>query len=135
MATNVKRRALLKTIAAGLLGAAAGAMPLVAGARNGDTSPSDPLSRALLTLLPDHVPARAAGRRYLAGDATGSSGAVERCRALLAPYYGEPLLLAAALRRRRAFDFAHRDSVVLDGWVLARCEADLCAALTLLTDA
>ncbi len=46
-----------------------------------------------------------------------------------------PLDAPKYLNNIRIDDFSCGRTVVIDGWVLARCEADLCAALAAVTNA
>jgi hypothetical protein len=48
---------------------------------------------------------------------------------------GDPAVARAALRTQVQQDFARSDTVLLDGWVLARSECRACAALALATGA
>lgn len=76
-------------------------------------------------------PARAIGRRYL------DQAPEERdSRAVRRHLFGDRTMslgeLRADMNRRRADDFACGDTVLIDGWILARTEARLCALAVLL---
>ena len=85
----------------------------------------------LEALLPHMAAARKVGERYLALAPT------ERCtRRLTAALFGALDHPSAAdalphlrqiVETRRQQDFARGDTVILDGWLLARTEARLCA--------
>lgn len=88
------------------------------------------------TLLHDLAGARAIGIRYLA-DAPEERDAAFLTRELFDGIGGVPRTAPqrAAARRviaaRRARDFATGDTVLIDGWILARSEARLCALAAL----
>jgi len=102
------------------LGAAASpwALAVVAGASGAE---------AARRLFRDPAAARAVGRAYLAADPAARSGAERIGRVLTRAWAAGPgrarRTLAAELRRSWRED----EVVVVDGWVLARAEADLCA--------
>lgn len=130
MSADIHRRTVLKIIAA------ASAQGLMWGlfpspARSDEPSRREALRHALREIFPDHRHALSVGRRYLHQDATASLS-LRRVDEWLGPYIHDASRIAAVIRDRRASDFARRDSIVIDGWVLARCEADLCAAMLLL---
>ena len=75
-------------------------------------------------LFKDTESARAVGMSYLAMYPDIAGDAVDRVHSLIIPEH---------LTRQQRDDFTHGRTVVIDGWVLARCEADLCAALVCLT--
>jgi len=91
------------------------------------------LERALAKLFAERDGACTVGYSYLALCPESARGAVERARTLLGPNTHSTIALAEALTRQRQDDFARSETVILEGWVLARCEADLCAALVLLS--
>lgn len=68
------------------------------------------------------------GRRHLAMDA--SAGARGRALAADLAAHGTDAGKQRLAERKKA-DFAVLDLVVVDGWVMARAEADLCAAVHL----
>jgi hypothetical protein len=76
----------------------------------------------------------AVGRRYLDRYPDDSQPAV-LARGLQRAATGDPAAARAALRTQVRQDFARGDTVLLDGWVLARSECRACAALALAADA
>lgn len=87
-------------------------------------------------LLSDLGGARAIGRRYLAlAPQEAAPGLLARCldAETGAGACGEagPERLRRALDEQRRRDFAAGDTVVIDGWILARTEARLCALAAL----
>ncbi len=122
------RRASIKAIAGALclLGFgrnSVGAAPI----GNGDAR----LRALIAALFRDEAAACAVGRRCLAGLAVGEYGALERTRVLLAPISGGAQFRERLARQRRR-EFARGDTAIVNGWVLARSETDLCVALALL---
>lgn len=132
MSWNTTRRGLLAAAGRALVGAfllagAARALwrPTTAGGR-GDWT------RRLVASVREPESAAWVGRRYLAS-APEEADAARLAAALsagLAPDLdGAALRRALAAGRRR--DFAQREIVVLDGWVLSRSELRLCALVAL----
>jgi hypothetical protein len=80
-------------------------------------------------LFSDTENARAVGLGYLATHADMAFDAVNRVE----NFFASALSEQEWLTRQRREDFTQGRTVTVDGWVLARCEADLCAALVLLT--
>jgi hypothetical protein len=118
------RRAFLLALAAGLAHAAAGRLAL---------APPAETARAPLPLLRRHpVSAAAIGARYLRAH-PGESAAVRRlaARSLRAGDGCDGDGRRRALRRACARDFAEGRVVRVDGFVLSRTEARLCAAVLL----
>lgn len=109
--TMMGRRPFLMALAASLF------LPAAAGIRRPD------LAR-LLGWPADS--ARAVGRAYLATAPAEAALAAEALGPLLA---ARPLW--PVLRRRIGEDFTSGDTVMVDGWVLARTEARLCALCAL----
>jgi hypothetical protein len=72
----------------------------------------------------------AIGRRYLNSYPDDALPAV-LARDLRRAGAGDPAAARAALRAQVRQDFEHGDTVLLDGWVLARSECRACAALAL----
>ncbi len=72
----------------------------------------------------------AIGRRYLSRFPDDAMPGV-LARGLGPAGTGDPAAARAALRARVRDDFARGDTVLLDGWVLARSECHACAALAL----
>jgi hypothetical protein len=86
------------------------------------------LSLGIVSLLPDIREAARLGRLVLARDA-GAAAAGEALVAVLEVTGGRnPHGIREAFAERRRADFAMLDTQVVDGWVLARAEAQLCAA-------
>ena len=87
------------------------------------------LARELAALFRSPEPARALGRRILALHPEAGDARRLRARLGAAAAAGD----AGALRERfaelRSRDFARARIVRVDGWVLARCEAEVCALL------
>jgi hypothetical protein len=100
---------------------------------------SDPPSRRLGTLFAHQESARAIGSRYLQAfpdEASGRSLVGRIARGLPG---GEEAIrtsgdddLRVLLARRSMQDFAEGRTVELDGWILARTEARLCALSSIL---
>ena len=84
----------------------------------------------LCGLLPDLDAARLIGDRLIEQAATPADPAALLHDTGLDPSWPGDRMLAA-LRERRALDFAAGRTVALDGWILARCEAALCQLLAL----
>ncbi len=135
MSHRPTRRTVLKAFAAIVVqGIGWAAVPASAYARVRAPFPVDPLKHTLQTLFPDGVTASAMAHRYREHYPTMAANALPNVRRLLAPYYGEPKLIARAIKQQRSTDFAQGDSVIINGWVVARCEADLCTAALLFLD-
>ncbi len=100
------------------LAAAYAALPRATLVFETDVSNLGPASPALAAL----------GRSYLA--AYPDEGDAEKLLRGIAGNRAQPCSRAAwcdLIRERRADEFAHADTVIVDGWILARCEARLCA--------
>jgi hypothetical protein len=82
-------------------------------------------------LLADPAAARTLGRRVLAQVPGCALAAAATARELATVAGGSPARLHEELARRVGADFAGDRVLVVDGWVLARSEALLCAALAL----
>jgi len=76
----------------------------------------------------------AIGRRYLSRYPDDALPGL-LARGLQPADRGDPAAARAALRARVREDFERGDTVLLDGWVLARSECRACAALALATGA
>ena len=88
------------------------------------------LRRQIEPLFTDIESARAVGRSYVAAFPDIAEGAAGRIHdLLLASRQGRGGFPAGLLSVQRRDDFSSGRTVVIDGWVIARCEADLCAAL------
>ena len=101
---------------------------------NADSSKRGPKNhrhpgQRIAALFSDTESARAVGLGYLATHADIAFGAVNRVE----NFFASGLRDQEWLTRQRRENFTHGRTVTVDGWVLARCEADLCAALVLLT--
>ena len=94
----------------------------------------------LVRLSAGSASARALGKAYLANvtDEASVLGLVRSIESRIAPYAPvEPTdqELATAIARLRTADFEEGDVVTVDGWVLSRSEAQLCALATLVDQA
>ena len=118
------RRDLLCSFAA-LAVAPAVAGPAMALARHPSRSPS--LDDVLLGLLPRLDSAAAAGRRVWQRRLLGREEAELFARDLLSAAGRGAGAAAAYVHTARRLDFAAGRTVVVDGWVVARTEALLCA--------
>jgi hypothetical protein len=88
------------------------------------------LRRLIEPLFTDVASARAVGRSYIAAFPDIAAGAAGRIRELLlTPRQRQRDFPERLLSVQRRDDFSSGRTVVIDGWVIARCEADLCAAL------
>jgi hypothetical protein len=96
------------------------------------TTPQPAPGSALLHMLPDRSHAAVIGRAYLAShpEEAGLDAVLRHLEGLTDASGDVRGAIAARLRR----DFEERDTVRLDGWVLARTEARLCALCALLND-
>jgi hypothetical protein len=84
----------------------------------------------LASIFKHRQSAIAIGRRYLARYPDEASP--QRLAQALRPAAGDgPAAARRALRARVRADFERGDTVLLDGWVLARSECQACAALAL----
>jgi len=90
-------------------------------------SEAERLRHVVKALFADPNAARQVGAEYLARFPDVACGALERIS--LAVAGRTPASLRSWLNRQRQTDFAGGRSVIVDGWVLARCEADICAVL------
>ena len=104
---------------------AALAIASIPGCRAAFASRDAALARCVAELLPDPAGARAIGRLYL----DAYPDATRRTRALASALRAQPDAAArrAELWARRGRDLAAEDVVLLDGWLLAATEAELCA--------
>jgi hypothetical protein len=129
------RRDYLKSAAAALLGlfgqrAGAGA----AISMHLRSAEDRVLKRRLEQLFSDTDSAKAVGSQYLFTFPGSAGGALDRVRALAASsrFHGANVSLGERIVSQCREDFASGESVIINGWVIARCEADLCAALVCL---
>ena len=109
------------------------ANPVSACSAPGKEMDTDKLERNLAKLFADREGPLAVGYAYLAICPEIANGALERVRTLLGLHIRGSTAFAEELMRRQQEEFAHSATVVIGGWVLARCEADMCAALVLLS--
>lgn len=101
--------------------------------RDGAAAAALPSSNdALEALLPRTEDAALVGRAYLAQYAT--EGDADLLRRSLVSLAAEPRSLRRAIGERIRRDFAEGDTVRVEGWVLARTEARLCALCALSKD-
>jgi hypothetical protein len=93
-------------------------------------SPAAPMAAATTTLFGDADAARAVGLRYLAVHPIERAAAavLDRRLAALMATRG-PQAVRAAVSRRIRRDFAAGRTAEVDGWILSRFEARLCATL------
>lgn len=89
-------------------------------------------NRCLLQIFSDLEAPRALGRRYLKSypQESGREQLLETLIDGTAP--GDHEALRKRLARRRGQDFRNGNIVIVDGWILARTEAQVCALTTLL---
>jgi hypothetical protein len=101
------------------------AIASIPGCRAAFASRDAALARCVDELLPDPAGARAIDRLYL----NEYPEAMRRTRALGSALRAQPDAAArrAALWARRRRDLAAEDVVLIDGWLLAATEAELCA--------
>ncbi len=83
--------------------------------------------KALTGILGDRLGAREIGRRFLAAEPAEADGSVRWAAQILRNSAPGSASLRAAVRTSRERDFRLGNIVVIDGWVLARSEARLCA--------
>lgn len=120
----VARRAVIQAIAClgipmGLSGARL--LPIDAG------KPALPISE----LFADAAPVRFIGTLYLRQQPDEADGR-RLCQALFAgPLPRTAAAIARSIAARRARDLKTANLVTVDGWLLARCEAQLCALVAL----
>jgi len=131
MTLKVERRTILAglvaTVAAILLGR--GRVPK---AVRGAEPSSDALLPALAVLFSDPWGARAIGRRYLARYPAEADADLLKESLFSGLNDTGPAGLRVRLAERRRQEFAAGQTVILDGWILARSELRACALLTLL---
>lgn len=88
------------------------------------------LKQLIESLFTDISSARTVGLKYLAQHPKSASSAIERVQQYVRPVVsGESGDLRECLVKQQKNDFASGDSIIIDGWVFARSEADLCATL------
>jgi hypothetical protein len=101
------------------------AAPTSGGSRTAGQA-HQPLARALRTILGDPDAARALGRAYLGREPGAVHGVMELARDLMAAAARGPEAVRRRVAMRRECDWRAGNVVVVDGWVLARTEAELC---------
>lgn len=89
------------------------------------------LAELLRTVFPALQKGRVVGRVYLRGGARREVEALRLANLLLRTADGSPDRLASVVRRRRQRDFERGRLEFIDGWVLARTEAQLAALFRL----
>ena len=95
---------------------------------------NDQLKQLIESLFTDLSSARTVGLKYLSQHPKAASGAIERVRQYVKPVAsGEKNDLRDCLFKQQQNDFSCGDSIVIDGWVFAQSEADICATLVLVT--
>jgi len=130
----MNRRSFLQSlIAFGIYLCGWAANPVSACAAPGKETDTDKLERNLAKLFADREGPLAVGYAYLAMFPEIADAALECARTLLGPHIRGSTAFAEGLTRRRQEEFARSETVVIGGWVLARCEANMCAALVLLS--
>jgi hypothetical protein len=99
---------------------------------NGSPYVNNQLKQLIESLFTDFSSARTVGLKYLAQHPKSASGAIERVQRYVRPVMsGERSDLRECLVKQQQNDFSCGDSIIIDGWVFARSEADLCATLVL----
>jgi len=130
----MNRRALLRSLVAlGVCVCGWVGKPVSARTAQDKKADAEALERVLAKLFAERDGAHAVGYLYLTAFPGTAHGALERARTLLGPHTHGTTALAETLTRQRQKEFARSETVILGGWVLARCEADMCAALALLS--
>jgi hypothetical protein len=114
-----------------LLGAAGLLWPGTRAGAAGSGAASADLAGLLRGLVKDGPAARALGRAYLAGGRVEASTLRARLDALAAAAPRDAAGLREAVRAASARDLAAGDVAVVDGWVLARTEAEILALVAL----
>jgi hypothetical protein len=115
-----------------VLGAALGATVLAwPGPAPRAGVPPESLPGLLRGLVKDGAAARALGRAYLAGGQAEAGALRARLDALAAAAPRDAAGLREAVRAASARDLAAGDVAVVDGWVLARTEAEILALMAL----
>ena len=97
----------------------------------GGAGEPEPLACQLASLFRSPRKARALGRRYLALRPEAADRSALRARLGLADGSVAGASLRTRLAELRRRDFAQNRVVAIDGWILAQCEAELCALLSL----
>jgi hypothetical protein len=89
------------------------------------------VERVLADMFRSPQKARALGKTYLASSPEGADPDTLRARFAAAGSPVTPASFRLYFSNLRRQDFASNRIVVIDGWVLARSEAELCALLSL----
>lgn len=126
-AGTLSRRRFARDMFAALIGSLAIALPAL---------PRTTLAADLAALVGRRESAERIGRRYLATLSADIGrlhllGASPMLRRVVRATRREPQAAARLLRQGIDDDFRRADTVVVDGWVLARTEARLCALIAL----
>ncbi len=132
MTMKLTRRLLLAAGVAALLAALKPGRLLARHRSRAGGAARTPTGDQLAAAFTDLDAPREVGRRYLRADPLEASP--ERVQAFLDEFsdLGSPEALRQDLARLRDRDFRVQDIVFIDGWVLARSEARLCALTVLL---
>ena len=108
------------------------APPPLRPASGGGASSPDALKRLLDATLSDPAGARAIGRRFLASGPDVAGDAQALAARLMAARPASATDLRRLLAGCRDDDRRRRDFVLVDGWMLPRLEAQICALAVLL---
>ena len=101
---------------------------------NDSLNDNNQLIQLIESLFTDLSSARTVGLKYLSQHPNTAYGAIERVRTYAKPVTsGKGNDIRKCLSEQQQNDFASGDSIIIDGWVFARSEADLCVTLVLLT--
>jgi len=108
------------------------AAPLLGSASRGGASSPDALKRLLDATLSDPAGARAIGRRFLASGPDVAGDVQALAARLMAARPASATDLRRLLAGYRDDDRRRRALVLVDGWMLPRLEAQICALTVLL---
>lgn len=125
----IGRRSCLQLLASGfgLLTA-----PALASVARGHSPSVAPLGDQIRALFSDPGAARALGERYLAAYLGAEADALALAARLQSARPADATGLRQALARQRQADAARRAFAIVDGWVLPKAEAQVCALTVLL---
>lgn len=122
-----RRFSLLLSLAAGL-----GSTALLRRAWGRSADPHERLKRLLEATFSDAAGVRAIGQQYLASGPAATADALDLAERLLAKPPANSTDLRQILGRLRDDDLRRRALVRVDGWILPRLEAQVCALIVLL---
>jgi len=129
------RREFILSLTAALLcsfGRFAGASATIAA--NNRLAEDELLKLRIGKMFTDTEAARQVGLEYMALFPEMAGGALGRIGGfVVSSTRGKSTSFRRWLKRQRREDFTNGKSIIINSWVLARCEADLCAALVCLT--